>query len=118
MLNTVWNDDGEGIFDEDWYGVLFGAAASWQSGESPLQQYQTSYGAVFHGDLSGKIDEAQAQIMAAQKLLSDNGFRFGAIKRALLGRPLEPRRPAGFGKAAPHLERRPPVRGERHHPHR
>ncbi|HZD76049.1 MAG TPA: family 20 glycosylhydrolase, partial [Acidobacteriaceae bacterium] len=51
MLNTVWNDDGEGIFDEDWYGVLFGAAASWQPGESSLQQFQSSYGAVFHGDL-------------------------------------------------------------------
>ena len=25
MLNTVWNDDGEGLFQEDWYGVLFGA---------------------------------------------------------------------------------------------
>jgi hexosaminidase len=78
MLNTVWNDDGEGIFDEDWYGVLFGAAASWQPGESSLQQFQTSYGAVFHGDSSGKIDEAQSQIMAAQKLLADNGFRSGA----------------------------------------
>ena len=27
MLNTVWNDDGEGLFDENWFGVLFGAAA-------------------------------------------------------------------------------------------
>jgi hypothetical protein len=78
MLNTVWNDDGEGIFDEDWYGVLFGAAAAWQPGESSIPQFQSGYGAVFHGDLSGKVDKAQAEIMAAQKLLSDNGFRFGA----------------------------------------
>jgi hexosaminidase len=78
MLNTVWNDDGEGIFDEDWYGVLFGAAAAWQPGESSVPQFQDSYGAVFHGDLSGKVDKAQAEIMAAQKLLTDNGFRFGA----------------------------------------
>ena len=52
MLNTVWNDDGEGIFDEDWYGVLFGAAAAWQPGESSIPQFQASYGAAFHGDLS------------------------------------------------------------------
>jgi hexosaminidase len=78
MLNTVWNDDGEGIFDEDWYGVLFGAAAAWQPGESSIPQFQSAYGAVFHGDLSGKVDEAEAKVMAAQKLLTDNGFRFGA----------------------------------------
>lgn len=78
MLNTVWNDDGEGIFDEDWYGVLFGAAAAWQPGESSIPQFQAAYGAAFHGDRSGRIDKAQAEIMAAQKLLTDNGFRFGA----------------------------------------
>ena len=90
MLNTVWNDDGEGIFDEDWYGVLFGAAAAWQPGESSIPQFQASYGAVFHGDLSGKIDQAQAEIMAAHKLLSDNGFRFGASNALFWEDPWSP----------------------------
>ena len=35
MLNTVWNDDGEGIFDENWFGVLFGAAAAGSRAKAP-----------------------------------------------------------------------------------
>ncbi len=90
MLNTIWNDDGEGIFDEDWYGVLFGAAASWQPGESSIPQFQRSYGSAFHGDLTGKIDEAQAELMAAQKLLTTNGFRFGASNALFWEDPWSP----------------------------
>src|ERR1700759_3034363 len=104
MLNTVWNDDGEGIFDEDWYGVLFGAAASWQPGESPLQQFQSSYGAVFHGDLSGKIDKAQGQIMAAQKLLSDKGFRFGGSNALFWEDPWSPAGQQDSAKLLPILK--------------
>jgi hypothetical protein len=69
MLNTVWNDDGEGIFDENWFGVLFGAAASWQAGESAEDAFKASYGQAFHGDATGKIDQAQQAIMAAHALL-------------------------------------------------
>jgi len=69
MLNTVWNDDGEGIFDENWFGVLFGAAAGWQSGESSEDAFKASFGQAFHGDATGKIDQAQQAIMAAHALL-------------------------------------------------
>ena len=61
MLNTVWNDDGEGIFDENWFGVLFGAAAAWQPGEAAEAAFIDSYGQAFHGDLTGKISQAQAK---------------------------------------------------------
>ena len=69
MLNTVWNDDGEGIFDENWFGVLFGAAAGWQPGESSEDAFAASYGLAFHGDASGKIDQAQQAMRSAHALL-------------------------------------------------
>jgi hexosaminidase len=74
-LNTVWDaNNGEGLFLQDWYGALFGAAAAWQPGTSNISQFQNSYGQVFHGDLSGKINQAQIELMAAHKLLQKAGF--------------------------------------------
>jgi hypothetical protein len=69
-LTSVWNDDGEGLFNMDWYGVLFGAVAAWQSGESSIADYQDAYGQVFHLDPTGKIGEAEKELMAAQESLS------------------------------------------------
>ncbi len=69
-LTTVWNDDGEGLFNMDWYGVLFGAVAAWQPGESSIADYQDAYGAIFHLDASGKIDDAEKELMAAQDAIA------------------------------------------------
>jgi len=55
QLNTIWNDDGEGLINQDWYGILFGAAAAWQPGESSVESFQQSYAQVFHGDASGAL---------------------------------------------------------------
>lgn len=74
MLNTVWNDDGEGIFDENWFGVLFGAAAGWQPGESSEANFVASFGQTFHGDATGKISQAQREMMAAHAVLKKAGL--------------------------------------------
>ena len=74
MLNTVWNDDGEGIFDENWFGVLFGAAAAWQPGESSEEAFIASYGQAFHNDGTGKISQAQQEMMAATAVLKKAGL--------------------------------------------
>jgi hypothetical protein len=65
-LTTVWDDDGEGLFNQNWFGVLFGAAAGWQPGRSAAASYQAAFGRAFFGDTTGKIDEAQSELIAAE----------------------------------------------------
>lgn len=71
LLNTIWNDDGEGLFNQDWYGILFGAAAGWQKGTSSIPDFEQAYAQVFHGDATGKLNQAQLEIMAAHTLLRE-----------------------------------------------
>ena len=72
-LNTTWDDDGEALFNQTWYAVLFGAAASWQPGESSIEDFQKAFGHAFHGDTTGLIDAAQRQLAAAHTLLQKQG---------------------------------------------
>ena len=69
QLNTLWNDDGETLASNNWYGILFGCAAAWQQGSSSIPAFEQSYGPVFHGDMTGKLDQAQLDLMAAHDLL-------------------------------------------------
>jgi hypothetical protein len=74
VMNTIWNDDGEGIFDENWFGVLFGAAAGWQAGDSSEDNFVASFGDAFHRDPTGKISQAQRELMAAHVLFRQAGL--------------------------------------------
>jgi len=111
VLNTVWNDDGEGLFNLDWYGVLFGPVAGWQPGESNIAAYQDAYAQTFHGDRTGKINLAQKEMIEAHNALgksntelnSDQLFWLDQQKNsARSGRPAHPRRacPGAAGRSS------------------
>ncbi|WP_158788997.1 glycoside hydrolase family 20 zincin-like fold domain-containing protein [Granulicella sp. L46] len=88
-LTTIWNDDGEGLYNQDWFGTLFGAAAGWQSVKAEAAPYEASFGPSFYGDKTGRINQAMAEIIAAEDLIdvSDEAFW------------LDPWSPAGLAKA-------------------
>jgi len=73
-LNTSWDDDGEALFEPNWYGVLFGAAASWQPGTADAGEFQRRFGAAFCGDTTGAVDEAERRLLGAQALLDSVGL--------------------------------------------
>ena len=75
QLNTIWDDDGEALADNNWYGILFGAEAAWHKGEASIPDFQASFGANFHGDLTGNIDQAQKELMAAHQILKDSPLK-------------------------------------------
>ena len=74
VLNTSWDDDGEALFEPNWYGVLFGAGASWQPGTADIAEFQRRFGAAFCGDTSGAVDEAERRVLAAHALLDSVGL--------------------------------------------
>ena len=78
QLNTVWYDDGEALASNNWFGILFGATAAWQPGTSSIPAFEASYGPVFHGDMTGKLDDAQHEIMAAHALLKSTKLGDGS----------------------------------------
>lgn len=51
VMNTEWDDDGETLFETSWYGVVLGAAASWQSAPLDLAAFERDFDWAFfrHG---------------------------------------------------------------------
>ncbi len=77
VLTTLWNDDGEALHAQAWTGVLFGGAASWQSGDSDPERFLAAFARTFHGDTAGHVAAAERALRDAHELLRKAGVGDG-----------------------------------------
>jgi len=47
MMNKTWDDDGESLFEMSWYGIVLGAAASWQQEAVDSKSFDADFDWVF-----------------------------------------------------------------------
>ena len=86
----------------NWFGVLFGAAAAWQPAPISDDGFIASYGQAFHNDPTGKIDDAQRELMAANMTLKNAGLE-DAEDRLYWADPFSPAGEAIAAKIRPVL---------------
>jgi hypothetical protein len=69
MMNTQWDDDGESLFEMTWYGIVLGAAASWQAAPLDLARFERDFDWAFFRHEGDELVEATRALGGVNKLL-------------------------------------------------
>ena len=72
VMNTEWDDDGETLFENAWYGVVLGAAASWQPAPLDLPAFERDYDWAFFRHEGGELTKAVRTLGAVNTQLGIN----------------------------------------------
>jgi len=73
MMNTTWDDDGESLFEDTWYSIVLGAAASWQEGTVDLDQFDASFDWAFFRNDGDQFVKAERSLGSAGTLIGIGG---------------------------------------------
>jgi hypothetical protein len=65
MMNTTWDDDGESLFEDTWYSIVLGAAASWQNGPVDLDQFDANFDWAFFRNDGDQFVKAERSLGSA-----------------------------------------------------
>ncbi|MDQ2975724.1 MAG: beta-N-acetylhexosaminidase [Acidobacteriota bacterium] len=69
MMNTSWDDDGESLFEMTWYGIVLGAAASWQNKPVDRNAFDEDFDWAFFRNEGGEFTEALRALGSVNSLL-------------------------------------------------
>ncbi len=74
MLNTMWNDDGESLMDMAWPALVYGAACSWQQGQSSRKNFWNSYDWAFYRARGHHFADAIQKLAKVNQLYDNAGM--------------------------------------------
>lgn len=69
MMNTSWDDDGESLFEMTWYGIVLGAAASWQNKAIDRNAFDEDFDWAFFRNEGEEFTEALRALGSVNGLL-------------------------------------------------
>lgn len=72
VMNTDWDDDGETLFENAWYGVVLGAAASWQTAPLDLAAFERDFDWAFFRHEGDELTKAVRKLGAVNTQLGIN----------------------------------------------
>ncbi|MET0623553.1 MAG: beta-N-acetylhexosaminidase [Pyrinomonadaceae bacterium] len=72
VMNTQWDDDGEALFENTWYGVVLGAAASWQAAPLDLAAFERDFDWAFFRREGDELVKATRTLGGAPRALGLN----------------------------------------------
>jgi hexosaminidase len=69
MMNTSWDDDGETLFEMTWYGIVLGAAASWQDKPVAREAFDADFDWAFFRNDGHEFTDALQTLGSVNTLL-------------------------------------------------
>jgi hypothetical protein len=71
LFQTVWNDDGESLFEATWYPVIYSAVSAWEQASVDPARFQADFPSAFFGSSDAGYGEDIANLAAIQSHLAD-----------------------------------------------
>ena len=73
MNNTVWNDDGETLYGQGWWSIVYGAAVAWEAGLTAVEDFDSKFDWAFYRNTDHRFVEALKQLGHINETMRQNG---------------------------------------------
>jgi hexosaminidase len=70
---TVWNDDGENLYGMNWWSIVYGAAAAWEPGKTPVGDFNRKYDWAFYRNTDHRFANAIERLSSLNSVLRRTG---------------------------------------------
>jgi hexosaminidase len=108
MNNSVSNDDGETLYGQNWWSIVYGAAVAWEAGPTPVEDFDSKFDWAFYRNTDHRFVEALRRLSHLNETLRLGGAqriydeKYGGADNALFWHdPFTPRGQADALKAIP-----------------
>ncbi|HET9097762.1 MAG TPA: glycoside hydrolase family 20 zincin-like fold domain-containing protein [Candidatus Baltobacteraceae bacterium] len=71
LFQTVWNDDGETLFEATWYPVLYAGVSAWEHGSVDPARFQADFPYAFFGTSDARYGSDLADLADIQARMAD-----------------------------------------------